>query len=177
MTAPAPSPSARRWYLALGYAGLIPFFAGTLLLYGLAPPFLDAMIAGGGLTSLLFPLAYLSYAALIICFMLGCLWLEGVRHSTPSLMIFSIVLMLLSWAVLVSSLYAELLPLHGAGGGTAEESLALRTACGFFALVLLLIYYGEYRHRSLLHWPEDYRQMRRNLTLGSAGSLLASALA
>ncbi|MFP5306484.1 MAG: DUF3429 domain-containing protein [Gammaproteobacteria bacterium] len=127
----------------LGYAGLLPFFAGPLWLTvapQAAPHWLDH--------------AWLAYAAMIASFMAGTFWGFALPASQgPEGMmglVFASVLMILAWAAV-----------------TAPFSLAL---VGLIVVFLLLLLADLWRERTL-GTVEGYFMLRTVLTLGACIAL------
>ena len=87
--------------LRLGYAGLIPFVLGALLVWFVRPdahPYVvDALAA---------------YAALIVSFLAGIHWGLGYIYREPRLFTWAITAMLIAWVALLMPPYAGLV-LHG----------------------------------------------------------------
>jgi Protein of unknown function (DUF3429) len=94
----APSPAALR----LGYAGLLPFVAGALLVWVVradAHPYATAMLA--------------SYAAVIVSFLGGIHWGLAMRQGTPpqAMLMWGVVPSLVAWVAVVMPAYAGLVVL------------------------------------------------------------------
>jgi hypothetical protein len=94
----APSAAALR----LGYAGLLPFVIGALLVWLVradAQPYATAMLA--------------SYAAVIVSFLGGIHWGLAMRHAAPpqSLLLWGVAPSLVAWVAVVMPAYAGLVVL------------------------------------------------------------------
>jgi len=101
-----PVPDTARW---LGYAGLVPFVLGALLLWVL-------VLAKADLPAqhTFAALALSAYAAVIISFLGGIHWGLAMRLSAPpaSLFVWGVVPALLAWVAVVMPAYAGLV-VHG----------------------------------------------------------------
>lgn len=95
MVEPGSAPAASAppvWALRLGYAGLLPFVAGALLVH-LVWPDLHPAVA----------LALLAYAGTIVCFLGGIHWGLAMRTAQPDtrLLAWGVVPSLVAWVALV----------------------------------------------------------------------------
>jgi hypothetical protein len=93
-----PSPGALR----LGYAGLLPFAIGALLVWAVRPdahPYVTALLA--------------AYAAVIVSFLGGIHWGLAMRHAVPPhvLLVWGVVPSLVAWVAVVMPAYAGLVVL------------------------------------------------------------------
>lgn len=98
VAAGAPPPPALR----LGYAGLIPFALGALLVWFVRPdarPFVAQALS--------------AYAALIVSFLGGIHWGLGFVHGRPRLFGWGVTAMLIAWVALLMPADAALV-VHGA---------------------------------------------------------------
>lgn len=87
--------------LRLGYAGLVPFVAGALLVWAVRLD-VNAYVA----------LALSAYAAVIVSFLGGIHWGIGLRDGTPSSFTWGVVPSLVAWVAVVMPPYAGLV-VHG----------------------------------------------------------------
>lgn len=85
---PTPAPASQA--LRLGYAGLIPFVAGALLVWVVRPDTLPYVT-----------LALASYAAVIVSFLGGIHWGIGFRDGTPGLFAWGVVPSLVAWVAVM----------------------------------------------------------------------------
>lgn len=93
---PRPAPPGQP-ALRLGYAGLIPFVLGALLVWFVredAHPYVASALA--------------AYAALIVSFLGGIHWGLGFIHGQPRLFTWGVVPSLLAWVALLMPAYAGL---------------------------------------------------------------------
>ncbi len=98
LSSPPPTPAALR----LGYAGLLPFVIGALLVWVVRPeahPYATAMLA--------------AYAAVIVSFLGGIHWGLAMRQAQPprALLAWGVLPSLVAWVAVVMPAYAGLVVL------------------------------------------------------------------
>lgn len=100
--APVPTPGLPPQALRLGYAGLVPFVVGALLVWLVRPdahPYVTAALS--------------AYAAVIVSFLGGIHWGIGFRDGTPASFGWGVVPSLVAWPAVLMPPYAGLV-VHGA---------------------------------------------------------------
>lgn len=104
------NPAQRPIYIALGYAGLLPFALslGVILAAAVSGP----GVHSAALFGLYAPYVFIAYSACILSFLSGAVWRDNTaEHGAASLLIISNVLAVLAWLCLLAIQVSQMLTL------------------------------------------------------------------